>query len=151
MSGTRQHFIPKFILKGFSSKFHNSNYFTWVYKKELEPYEANLVNVAVQKKFYSLNNSYIDDLITKEEGNYSNLVKDLRLLTNNFEITENPEILNISALIAHLEIRTRNIRLALLKVSDLFLNEIINFLNNPKNKNKFISNLLEKEINHFSI
>jgi len=148
MSGTRQHFLPKFILKGFSSKFHNSNYFVWVYRKESEPYETNIVNVAVQKNFYSIkNNSYIDDLITKEENKFSNLVKYLRSLKNNFDITGDSEILNIAELISHLEIRTRNIREALLDSSNLVLEESLIFFQNPENRKKFVSIQMEKAIN----
>jgi len=148
MSGIRHHVLPKFLLKGFSSRSKGLNQFVWVYNKDSNPYETNIMNVAVQKKFYSIkNNSYTDDLITKEEIHFSNLVKNLRLFKKNQDITDYSKKSEIASLIAHFEIRTRNLREALLAGSNLFLEEILKFFQNNENRNKFISMQMEKAIN----
>lgn len=52
MAGIRHHILPKFLLKGFASKVDGQEVFTWVYRKEGKVFEANTLNVSVEKHFY---------------------------------------------------------------------------------------------------
>lgn len=79
MSGKRQHFIPRFLQKGFASHTEDGEIYTWVFKKNREPFNTNLINVGVEKYFYTdQSNSIADDKITEAEDSYSKLIKNLR-------------------------------------------------------------------------
>lgn len=48
----RQHFLPRFLLKGFASRSGRDSHFVHVFQQNRAPYEANIVNVAVGGDFY---------------------------------------------------------------------------------------------------
>jgi hypothetical protein len=135
MSGKRQHYLPQFLVKGFSSRSAHSNHFVWVYRKGKVPFESNIINVGVEKDFYSEDDSTVDEKITDAEIGYAELINELRTFKKTVKINEKM----LPDFIAHLEIRTRNVRESLLEMSDLFLNEIIKFFQEPENVNKFVA------------
>src|SRR5947209_1838968 len=112
MAGKRQHFIPQFLQRGFTSHLVKGESFTWVYRKDREPFNANIVNVGVETLFYSRNeDEEIDKAITSLENDLS---KSIQLLRKN-DSDELRNIERISNLFAHLEVRTRHIRQAFLE------------------------------------
>jgi Protein of unknown function (DUF4238) len=48
----RQHFLPRFLLKGFASRSRGGSYFTYLFQKGRAPHETNTINVAVVGDFY---------------------------------------------------------------------------------------------------
>jgi len=48
----RQHFLPRFLLKGFASRSRRDNHFIHVFQKSPAPHETNTINVAVVGDFY---------------------------------------------------------------------------------------------------
>jgi len=143
MSGKRQHFQPRFLLKGFSSKRIGDIYFSWLYRKNTIPKEVDIRDIGVEKKFYNNGNSKIDEAITEEENYLGMLVNKLRC--SKYENTLDSK--KISLLISHLEIRTRHLRESFLDLSNILFSEIIKYFKKPENLNKFISEQLEKSIN----
>jgi hypothetical protein len=143
MSGKRQHILPQFLVKGFSSRSAHSNHFVWVYRKGQAPFESNIINVGVEKDFYSEDDSTIDEKITEAEIGYAELLNELRSIKKS-ELISREMLPNF---IAHLEIRTRHVRESFIEISDLFLNEIIRFFQKPENANRFISKQIDKAIN----
>lgn len=107
MAGDRQHILPRFLLKGFASRVERKGIYTWVYSKEREPFETNIINVAVEKYFYGRDGELnVDDDITDFEGEYAPLLDELREHNGKVEISD-PRIAN---LITHLVVRTKHIR-----------------------------------------
>jgi len=51
MAGNRHHVIPKFLLKGFTSRIKSNQFYTNVYLGN-KTYESNIINVGVDKDFY---------------------------------------------------------------------------------------------------
>lgn len=105
MSGVRQHFIPRFLQKGFLSKIKGEISYSWVFQKDRPPRESNIRDIGLEKYFYSFEKEKeLDDLITYKEGEFGNLIHILR---------RGSDILDeqlISELFAHLEIRSKNLR-----------------------------------------
>jgi hypothetical protein len=143
MSGKRQHILPRFLIKGFASKSEKLNHFVWVYRKGQAPFESNIINVGVEKDFYSEDDSTIDEKITDVERGYADLITELRRIKKSELI--NKELL--PNFIAHLEIRTRNVRESFLEISDLFLNEIVKFFQKPENVTRFITKHADNAMN----
>lgn len=72
MGGKRQHDLPRLLLKGFSSKSEGEKHLTWVYRKSSNPFETNIIDVGVSKKFYSEeNDTSADDTITYLETEFA--------------------------------------------------------------------------------
>lgn len=124
MSGTRHHFIPQFLQKGFASHYSGEKAFTWVYRRGVAPFNTNIINVGVEGHFYTTEGgTTADDLITSAEGALASLLDRIR--------SEGPECLRdprIPVLIAHLEVRTRHLRESFLKTGQLLVSRLIDFL-----------------------
>lgn len=153
MAGVRQHVLPRFLLKGFASRISNKQIYCWVFRKQADPFETNIINVAVEKSFYSeVDNTDVDDSITESEVQYSSLVEKLQNCTTNTIFTDSctPEF------IAHLEIRTSHLRNLLLESGSTFANEASKYFGDPQylkgmildkilNDPKFMLDIFEEE------
>jgi uncharacterized protein with HEPN domain len=107
MAGDRQHVLPRFLLKGFASRVERKGTYTWVYSKEREPFETNIINIGVEKYFYGGDGELnVDDDITDFEGEYAPLLDELREHKGQVDISD-PRIAN---LITHFVVRTKHIR-----------------------------------------
>lgn len=124
MSGKRQHFIPQFLQRGFSSHSDSGKYYTWVFRKDSSPFNTNIKNIGIENEFYTLDgNSKVDEKITKLENSLGRLI---------FKIRNEPfgklEFSKIPKLIAHIEIRTRHLRQNFLQANVRLVQEIENYL-----------------------
>lgn len=139
MSGKRQHFIPQFIQNNFSSHVNGDEFFTWVYRKNNDPFNTNIRNIGVEGYFYSTkNDTQVDDEITSIEHKFIPLIDNLQRTTDAVILNTEP----IAELIAHLEIRTRNFRMSFANMGEIALNELIEVIN----KTDFFANLIKQRI-----
>lgn len=103
----RQHILPRFLLKGFASRTSKNEVYTWVYKKEGQCYETNIINVAVQKYFYGEEgDGTVDEKITDFESEVAPLLDELRSVKNSKSIPGE----KLVDFVAHLEVRTKHLR-----------------------------------------
>jgi hypothetical protein len=129
MSGKRQHFIPRFLQSGFASHTNGDEIFTWVYRKNTQPYNTNIANTGVEGHFYSQNDDYqADDNITSAEGDFCELVYALR--NGSEEAIADSSAL--AELIAHLEIRTRHLRQSFSNTSGAVMEEMLRFMDDQQ-------------------
>lgn len=125
MSGKRQHFIPRFLQSGFSSHSSGDEIFTWVYRKNVEPFNTNIINTGVEGYFYSQDvDSQVDDNITAAEKSFCELVDALR--NGSKEATNDSDAL--AELIAHLEVRTRHLRQSFSNAASAVMAEMARFM-----------------------
>lgn len=135
MAGHRHHILPRFLLKGFASRKNSNESFVWVYRKNTKPFEGNIVNVSVENHFYGRDGeTNSDDEITKVEKPYAYLIDKLRDTTNNIESCD-PQI---AEFIAHLIIRTKNLRSGSLDFLETYSKRFVDHLSKPTNINKLI-------------
>src|SRR5688572_19177912 len=105
MAGQRHHILPRFLLKGFASRTDGQKAFTWVYRKEGDPFEASTRDVGVEKHFYGkAGETDVDGRITAIETQYANLVDDLRTRKAG-EVSHLP----VAELVTHLWVRTKHL------------------------------------------
>lgn len=143
MSGNRHHFIPQFLQKKFICTERKKGSITHVYRKNGSHFSANVVNTSVENKFYTSETLDADENITKEENKILSILR-----------KEEPDSAEMAIVIAHFEIRTKNLRVmfastidSLLKsaykkiLNDQYLKELIKklFQNNP--------NIIDNEFN----
>ncbi|WP_456256431.1 DUF4238 domain-containing protein [Pseudomonas iridis] len=107
MSGSRHHFIPRFLQKGFSSRSTNKDVYCWTFSKDTKPIQPNIKNVGIETLFYSMAaETDLDDKISKEEqDNFSPLVDKLRT-----GCVSEDDTVRIAAMLAHFEIRSQHLR-----------------------------------------
>jgi len=106
MSGIRQHFLSRFLQKGFASKTQNGSIFTWFCQKGSEPKEISINDIGVSKYFYGKEEDGLDNKITLVENDYSVLVDNLRAISNNCEVREE----KLFEFLAHLNFKSRYFR-----------------------------------------
>lgn len=118
MAGKKQHYIPKFILRGFSSRSKGDEFYTYVYRRNVSPYESNITGVASERYFYGNPSlSSADDRITESENRYSQIVHRYRELNGMNWVGSEDSI----ALVAHMRSRVKHIRESLVDSGKLFL------------------------------
>lgn len=124
MSGKRQHFIPRFLMKGFRSHSERGQDFTWVFRSGSSPFNPNITNIGLETHFYTdINDTGLDKKITDAEQEYSNLIDDLRNhRTGRIANDLIPEF------IAHMEVRTRHFRINFLQMSEDLVDLMIDYL-----------------------
>lgn len=78
MAGNRQHFIPRFLQRGFSNE-KNGKYFTNWYRKDCFKENMIVENIGLENKFYShYGDSIVDKKITENETySYSRILNSL--------------------------------------------------------------------------
>lgn len=80
MAGKRQHYIPRFLLKGFSSKTEGHKDFVWYFRKGGNPAEISIRDVAVSSKFYGAPGpETVDETITSMEQHFGPAIERLRI------------------------------------------------------------------------
>lgn len=107
MNVIRQHFLPRFLLKGFASREKGCEIHTWVYRRDGKVFEANIMKVGTEKHFYGLSGeNTVDAKITEAENEYVQLIEKLR----GWEDPRSVDDERIPYFITHLSIRTRSIQ-----------------------------------------
>jgi uncharacterized protein DUF4238 len=137
MAGIRHHILPRFLLKGFASKVVGHEVFTWVYRKEGKVFEANIVNVGVEKHFYGKEGELnVDDEITDVERSFAILLDELRRKDNVYEIRD-PKM---AEFVGHLSGRTKHLRDSLIDTTGVLTTILTGYL---ADRNNFRSWILE--------
>lgn len=111
-------------MKGFASHSERNQNFTWVFRKGSNPFNTNLINVGLETHFYTdTTDTDLDRQITDAEETFSELIDDLRNCS--FGAIENSLI---PQFIAHLEVRTRHLRINFLQISGMLIDLMIEYL-----------------------
>jgi hypothetical protein len=106
MSGTRHHFIPQFIQRGFTARTTSKGEYVFVLPRDRPGYETSIGNVGVEGHFYTSEAApHVDDTITRAESALASLASTLR----SGETGDVPAQ-GAAELISHLEVRTRHLR-----------------------------------------
>jgi hypothetical protein len=147
MAGKRQHIIPKFLQKGFASRVDDNDVFVWVFRKNVNPFEANTKNIFVENYFYGKEGEeiYADGIITDlEESEFSPLMDNLR----NLEGDVTKFNLQIANFISNLLIRTKFLRDTFIESSKYVVEGLSEHLSNETNVQNLLSNpiLIEREL-----
>jgi hypothetical protein len=109
MAGKRQHYLPRFLSKGFALKNDAQTVMSWVFQKD-KIYKSNILNIGVEQYFYGNVNCVLDEDITSLENSFSVEIEKLRLIDSNVYHIKNgifPKLFFLQL------IRTRNARVTL--------------------------------------
>ena len=141
MSGTRHHFIPRFLLRGFTSQFVGDEQFVWVVRRDRSPFNTNIRNIAVEGHFYTIDGSAIvDDLITDVEPDLAKFVSEL-CASPDLPIDPN----RAAHLLAHLEVRTRHLRQNFEVIGNVIAKQMVAFVRDYDAFKKFVIDTVERD------
>lgn len=140
MSGSRQHFIPRFLMRGFSSKIRKRSYYTWVFTKDNDPYEPNILNIGLERYFYE-NQEYtlVDEKITEQETKFGEELERIRAIERSCTLDRKFP----TEFITHLIVRAKHIRLTLQQTGETLLGIAKEELDSPNKFAKMIINLVK--------
>lgn len=107
MSGVRQHFIPRFLQKGFRIPSNGKIVRSWVYEHDRPPRTANIADVGLERYFYAIDTeTKLDEKITEAEQHiYAPLVERLR-----DGCVDAGDASLIAEMLTHFEVRSRHVR-----------------------------------------
>lgn len=129
MAGVYQHFIPRFLQKGFRIPSNAKDVRSWMYDRSREARPTNLKAIGMEGYFYSVETEPdLDDKITLvEEKVFSPLIDRLRRgELDDVSIRELPDLL------AHFEIRSRHVRQNMASAGDACVECILQRMADPE-------------------
>lgn len=117
MAGRRQHYLPRFLQKGFVCRQKKKQYYTFVYEKDRPAYECNLTNIGLETDFYGCpQECSADENITQSETQYSSFIEGLRQIESESELRAT----ECAAFISHMFIRAKSTRKSFQEVGETF-------------------------------
>ena len=134
MSGKRQHHIPQFLLAGFATQSARGTPQVWVYDRKHGCFKTNTTNVGVEGHFYTDGDLDADEVVTDTEGEFSDLVSELR--SGSLASLSDPLI---PRMIVHFEIRTRQFRENLLHLGQQGIGGILERLAGNRGTERLIA------------
>lgn len=127
MAGKRQHYLPRFLQRGFVSSPQGER--TWLYRKGISIKEVGIRGIGVEDYFYSdAANSGLDDSITKAET--EEFGKAVNYLRQGASAADH--ISHLARLISHLEVRSKNLREGFEETASKLWNRTAETLQDPK-------------------
>lgn len=121
MAGSRQHYLPRFLLRGFASRQAKRGTFTWYYRMGHSAKEVSIRDVGLGTDFYGQPApSSLDDLLTTREGEWAAVLNKVRR-TRTIEAEQLPALVSFVATMA---IRTKHFRTIMARAADLMLREM---------------------------
>ncbi|MCM2364305.1 DUF4238 domain-containing protein [Pseudomonas sp. SR18] len=129
MAGVYQHFIPRFLQKGFRIPSNAKDVRSWMYDRRREARPTNLKAIGMEGHFYAVETEPdLDDKITiAEEKVYAPLIDRLRRCQ-----LDEQDISGIPDLLAHFEIRSRHVRKNIESAGDACIGYILQRMADPK-------------------
>jgi hypothetical protein len=134
MAGDRQHFLPRFLMKGFASRVDGRKVFVWLYRKDANPREESTRNIGLEKGFYETGQDTADPEITAAEGPMVELVDHLRGLPNGSAA----DGVGVPEMVAHRVARTKHLRDSVEALGDLALERFEEFLASGQNFTRMV-------------
>jgi hypothetical protein len=139
----RHHFIPRLLLKGFSSRDDGGKHFVYQFRREEPPQELSVADVGVERFFHGRTGEIEERLQAKESGSGA-LVR--RLREGRFDQANVDRAIDF---IVNMISRTRNVRDGLSDMGTAFLQRIDAEVRDPKNEaaiRKQVAEGLKQEI-----
>jgi hypothetical protein len=126
----RQHFLPRFLLKGFASRATKDAFYVHLFRKGCQPFEVNILNVGVARDFYeSPSAGGLESKLSVQEGEYALLLDNLR----NGVIDQTEKGLLVD-LVCNLMVRTKHLRDGFKEAGENILDSLEQQLGDLKNR-----------------
>jgi hypothetical protein len=128
MAGKRQHYIPKFLQRGFLAENSNDSERTWLYRRGAPAKLVGIRDVGVGEHFYSSASTdglpTLDDQITAIEGSIYATLEDIKAGDVNSAVESSIAAL----LLTHLVIRTAHVRSTFTRGAMMVLDHVADYV-----------------------
>ena len=146
MAGKRQHYLPRFLLRGFSSKTEGEKSFVWYFRKGIDPKEISIRDVALSKSFYGASGiGTLDETITESEQKFGPVIdrlrKEVRVTTKDL-----PTVID---LVVNIVIRNRYIRKTLTDAAGELFEMVGRNISDPQKMANFLIDAFKKDKSEF--
>ena len=143
MSGTRQHFVPRFMMRGFIDPASSPNEITHVYRQGGSYFATNIKNIGLQNEFYGEEGpDSLDERLTESEGRFANFINEIRTAPQKDTLNSR----ECAALCSHLAMRTRHLRLVSTEVIERFIEKIATLYQVPENRDLIFNRLFQGDV-----
>ena len=143
MTSIRQHYIPRFLLKGFNSKLSQDKAFVWYYLNGNSPIEVSIRDIALEKSFYGEpGDESLDSLITEKEKAFADVLDQVR----NNKVIQNNQINTLSEFVGNMVIRTRHVRKGITEGMGKLIKMTSSNLSNPAKVIPFLKSNIKNDI-----
>lgn len=142
MAGRDQHYIPRFLQRGFICNSKEQVYFYYKIKKEV--LKTNISNIGLSRDFYSSpEDTYLDDVITENENKIiSPLIDILRSIESDNIVDSSTAI----TLISHFITRTKYIRDLYSEACKSTLDILESQIATQETEEEFIKNFIQSDM-----
>lgn len=131
MAGKRQHYIPRFLQRGFLAEDIGNAELTWLHRRGAAARRVSIKDVGVGEFFYSklpkAGEETLDDLITALELDINSSIKEIR----NAPLGDISDPKIPARITAHLSLRTAHVRMIFQKTTAQILDHISAFAAQP--------------------
>lgn len=142
MSGSGQHFLPQFLMKGFSSRIDSDDAYVWVCRKGGKIFETNTKNIGKETEFYGPEGiETVDQKITDYENKIHLIIDELRSKDHSLEIHD-PSIVDF---VSHIAIRTRHLREGVADSFESAYRSLVEYLRQPSNVIRVAKKMIVRE------
>lgn len=142
MAGSRHHFIPRFLMKGFATFKKEGNYQTYVYKKNKQVFLTNTNNINIETEFYgNENSSELDNKITDIEQSFLSYLDEIKSLNHSCLLDKS----FCDSFISHIAVRTRHIRNATKNLTNDVFAHFIKNTNTLESFEDFLINAIKRD------
>jgi hypothetical protein len=133
MASTNEHYIPRFLLRGFASSKKGTETYTFLFRRGLEPLETNIRNVGAEFEFYTGDRS-ADKALQSLESQLAKCIARLRDATRETQVTDSI----IPELVVHVMLRNKCLREAMLRLVKKTTAVIKDRIQNPETLPKYL-------------
>lgn len=108
-AAVRQHFLPRFLLRGFSVRQGKKQHYVYEFRSNGIVRRGEVGTVGFQRRFYGSDD--LESSLADLEGSYASFIQTLR--TSSLDSTMKPQI---DEFVSHLIVRTNNLRKGLVQM-----------------------------------
>lgn len=139
-----QHFLPRFLLKGFACRTKGISHFVYFYRKGREPIEVNIAKVAAARRFYDgPKQAGLEAKLSVQEGHYALLLERLRK-----HVIGDHDVPLISEFFYNLMVRTKNLRDGFGEMGTRAFDLIGKIIQDPENRKSLEDNMINQILQH---
>ena len=136
MQRTNEHYLPRFLMRGFASHIRGEEVKTWWFREGIDPKETNIRNIAAEKDFHSSDSGCsADDSIKPLEDQFGWYLDSLRQQKTECRLDDAV----VPELVGNLTVRTKAFREGLTRSTAIAMREVIARLRDTEQLNKIVS------------
>jgi hypothetical protein len=136
MQRTNEHYLPRFLMRGFASHIRGKKVKTWWFREGIDPKEINIRNIAAEKDFHASGSGCsADESVKPLEDQFAWYLDSLRQQKSECRLDDAV----VPELVGNLTVRTKAFREGMTRSVAIVMREVIARLGDTEQLNKIVS------------